>query len=151
MLAIQNKRWFAAVWLAATLVFLLVVHLALYIRNNDTVRARRVSEGVIAAILADDTGRAYADGSRQFRLSVTEEKLGQVIDQVGPYLRGAVITETSHVASRKSGDGRRTVLVYTAARTKSKVYIQITVVREDGEWRLQGLQSATEPMPARLE
>jgi hypothetical protein len=147
---IRNQRWFAMAWLTVTAVFLGLILLASHIRMSDEVQATGVAENFMVAMQADAPGRAYDMTSPEFRKAVTEERLAQVFDQLGPVVRHGRIDMTDRAALDGSKDGKRVAVVYDVARGDQQIFLRLVLEKQgDGKWLLYNLYTSAQPMKAR--
>lgn len=148
LITVHNRRWFAAAWMLATVVFLGLAVLALQSRNSDRNQAVLVAEDFVMAMQAGDGERAYLLGSPAFRAATSRTALDDSFSLVLPLLSRSVIEKTDENFVMTAA-GPRAVVVYRAEAEERQMFIRLIVEKRQGEWRVYSLQTSAKELGAK--
>ena len=128
----------------------IVIVLAFYLTKG----AADAAHTQLAAIRAGDAARAYALTSRAFQKDTSFEDFRKFITSFPPFASN----ESASFPERSVDNGVGLLRGHLVARNGTRTPVEYRLVKEDGEWRVEGVKfdtasvqaqtAATEPQPA---
>lgn len=147
----QGMRRLSRLITAVLIALALVVLLAMQLHHSDYDDARVAADNFVITLQSNDPDRAYGMGGSGFQKATTEEQLGQMLDRVEPFLKGAAIQKTdTYYATGDKGEPRA-ILVYTASKSGKVTYIRIVMDKQQGRWKVHSLRTSGEALAAKPE
>jgi hypothetical protein len=147
----QGMRRLARIIVAVLIGLGVCILLFMALHHSDNDQAHQAAEDFILTIQANDANKAYAMGAPAFRTATTEEKLGQMFDQVEPFIAQARIDEVdSYYAVSEKGEPR-VIIVYTASKGQKVTYIRLVMDKQDKAWKVHSVLTNSQPLQAKPE
>ena len=117
----------------------------------DDKKAQAVAETFIVAMQSNDPDKAYGMGNEAFRSATSEEGLGQLFDQIEPFVAKARIDRVDAYYATSSKGDPRAILVYTATKNERVTYIRLVMDKQGGKWLVHSLITKAQPLQAKPE
>jgi hypothetical protein len=128
-----------------------LILLFMYFNRSDNERAHQAADEFILTIQASDADKAYAMGAPAFRTATTEEKLGQMFEQVKPFIAGAEIKEVDSYYAVSERGAPRAIIVYTATKGSKVTYIRLVMDKQPESWKVHSILTSSDPLRAQPE
>jgi hypothetical protein len=138
--------WLKVVGIIFAVVIVLVVALFMFV-NSATRAPQLVSDQFVNFAQAHNSGAAYELTGGAFRQATTRQQLAVVLDQSGDALQGEEKV-TGRTIGKSSGSSSTASIVYEVNGSKGKVYMKVSLQKDDNKWRVTGFQYDQNPLTA---
>lgn len=128
-----------------------IVLVSIFTHKPEDERAQAVAEVFIVTMQSNDPDKAYGMGNGAFRSATTEQGLGELFDQVEPFVVKARIDKIDTYYATSSKGNPRAVIVYTATKDKHVTYIRLVMDKQGDNWLVHSLISKAQPLQAKPE
>lgn len=128
-----------------------IVLVSIFTHKPEDERAQAVAEAFIVTMQSNDPDKAYGMGNGAFRSATTEQGLGELFDQVEPFVVKARIDKIDTYYATSSKGNPRAVIVYTATKDKHVTYIRLVMDKQGDNWLVHSLISKAQPLQAKPE
>jgi hypothetical protein len=129
----------------------LIVLIFMLTHKPEDKKAQAAAEAFIVTMQSNDPDKAYGMGNEAFRSATTEEGLGQLFDQIEPFIVKARIDMVDTYYATSSKGSPRAVIVYTATKDNHVTYIRLVMDKQGNGWLVHSLISKAQPLQAQPE
>lgn len=129
----------------------LIILTTILTHKPEDEKAQAAAEVFIVAMQSNDPDKAYNMGNGAFRSATTEEGLGQLFDQVEPFVSKARIDKVDTYYATSSKGDPRAIIVYTATKGERVTYIRLVMDKQADDWLVHSLISKAQPLHAKPE
>ena len=150
-----KRRWgrIIAIVVAAVVALIIVFVVAVvFLVNESTEDAQKVSDQLVTAVQTGDGAAAYALTGPAFREATTEAQVNELVQRLSTLVTKDKTSPSGKAISASTENGKIAVFLYTMKGTSgSPVYFKTQIRDEDGRWQVMNFRSSETELTTDVE